>query len=1532
MILICAETRRTDPMIKRLCAVIATIILCLMVVPACAVVYVSIDSPGPQFDGKSWATAYHKIQDGINAATAGDEVWVAAGSYQERITLKAGVNVYGGFPAAGGVWSSRNPRTNISLIDANNQGQAVMSQSTAITPSTHIDGFTIANSNGGCPCGIECSQGSSPTISNNVIMNNNTGIIIDQNASPVILNNTIKQNTSIGIDCHTDLNAIIANNVISGSNTGIQINALTSMSVVNNTIVNNAIGVSWNSLVGIHLSNNIISANTSYGIQGGGTATIIKYNCVFDNKNNYSGISDPTGTNGNISVDPMLANESDDIHIQPDSPCRNNGLNSEVDAAWCDIDGQSRILDGQVDIGADESDGTHYNYTAKPLFTPGSGTYYTPQTVTVTCATEGAVIHYTIDNTDPTETSPVIASGGTVQIDTTTTLKARAWKSGLNPGPQRTGLFKITGTVAAPVISVPSGNYDSALYVTLTCETPGSAIYYSLDGTDPTISGRYYNGTPIRIDRSSVLIAVGKVLDWQTSPQSKATYTLRAPGVIRVKADASGPMHDGQSWDTAYLTLPEAVRTSIYGDEIWVAKGIYTGTTSLARKLSIYGGFAGFETSRSERNTTTNETVLDGENARNLITSDALVDETATIDGFVFRRGNAYYGGAIYSTGGMLNIVNNRFEDCSSNYGGAIDVSKTTATISGNTILRCTGASLAGGIRVYSGNSTIRGNLISGCVSGSGGGGIYLGGDAVVTGNRIIGNNAQSGGGVYCEAYYCTVADNILAGNTADNGGGLYTYGDHASVYGNTIVGNSAINGGGVFVDFALLIKLTNNIVAFNSSGILYKNYSQFNGTLRNNCVFGNTVNYKGMTDPTGTNGNISADPQFAGFAFGDLHIQPGSPCINAGNDSDVQDGSTDIDGQNRIVGAHIDIGADESDGRSWQGTPPVIRVKPDGDDSKDGSSWNLAKRSVQSAINSVITGGEVWVKAGTYHERLVVAPFIRLLGGFNGSEGSSSQRDWTANETLLNADQGGSVITVPGGYLVAVVDGLTLTGGKNSTGGGVKCVGSAVITHNKITGNTAGQGGGIYSQSDSQILENTISANIATNTGFAGSGYGGGLYTEFALAKGNIIADNTASAGGGGIYVWGPYRNNGTHATGYVLSNTILRNSASNGGGIGTYGNDVSVQNNLIVSNVASSSASAMSISSGAYAKLWNNTIVDNHSPNTSAAVETFTYGAMANSIVAFNSAGIASGGNYTYYNNCVFGNSGGNYIGISSNQIIDSLSEDPLFVNAAAGDYRLQTSSKCIDAGTSSWMAADDMDGNPRSKDGNGDGVSKPDIGCYEAPTNYSSIIGAKSLQNGSLVGITDAVITAAQSDRFYVETSDRIHGIGILGSAQSVGKRVTIEGTMTSVDGERLIVPTWIGDNGSAPIPAPWFLNSNSLGGGPIGLQTGVSNWRLVQDGAKEIVSCTGVNNIGLLIKTAGRVGYADDSCFYIDDGSSFDDGRQNTTGIKVLRLPSVSYVPQTGDYVVVTGISSCFNMEAASHYARLIRPVSVDVISE
>ena len=79
-------------------------------------------------------------------------------------------------------------------------------------------------------------------------------------------------------------------------------------------------------------------------------------------------------------------------------------------------------------------------------------------------------------------------------------------------------------------------------------------------------------------------------------------------------------------------------------------------------------------------------------------------------------------------------------------------------------------------------------------------------------------------------------------------------------------------------------------------------------------------------------------------------------------------------------------------------------------------------------------------------------------------------------------------------------------------------------------------------------------------------------------------------------------------------------------------------------------------------------------------------------------------------------------------------NITNDPVFMNFAGGDYRLKAGSPCIDAGTNINLALNtDLPGNSRFLDGNGDGVTNIDIGAYEF--DLWSTVGASWLTSHGL-----------------------------------------------------------------------------------------------------------------------------------------------------------------------------------------------------
>src|SRR5208337_3828054 len=106
----------------------------------------------------------------------------------------------------------------------------------------------------------------------------------------------------------------------------------------------------------------------------------------------------------------------------------------------------------------------------------------------------GVTIYYTTDGTTPTINSTPYT--GSITISTTTTLQAIAAGNGYGAGSAAFGIYKI-GAVA-PTMSPNPYTYSTPQTVTLADASPGVTIYYTTDGSTPTIHSTPYTG-PITI-------------------------------------------------------------------------------------------------------------------------------------------------------------------------------------------------------------------------------------------------------------------------------------------------------------------------------------------------------------------------------------------------------------------------------------------------------------------------------------------------------------------------------------------------------------------------------------------------------------------------------------------------------------------------------------------------------------------------------------------------------------------------------------------------------------------------------------------------------------------------------------------------------------------------------------------------------------------------------------------------------------------------------------------------------------------------
>jgi hypothetical protein len=161
-----------------------------------------------------------------------------------------------------------------------------------------------------------------------------------------------------------------------------------------------------------------------------------------------------------------------------------------------------------------------------PKISPNGGTYYTPQTVTITDKTVGAAIHYTLDGSTPTAGSPVYS--GQFAVSSTQTVRAAA----IAPGGTISAIATTTYTVLppppapTPVITPAPGTYTTRQVIHIADSLIGATVYYTTDGTTPTTSSPIY-GASFWLNATGTVQAIAiKPGSNSVSPTASNAYTI----------------------------------------------------------------------------------------------------------------------------------------------------------------------------------------------------------------------------------------------------------------------------------------------------------------------------------------------------------------------------------------------------------------------------------------------------------------------------------------------------------------------------------------------------------------------------------------------------------------------------------------------------------------------------------------------------------------------------------------------------------------------------------------------------------------------------------------------------------------------------------------------------------------------------------------------------------------------------------------------------------------------------------------------
>jgi predicted outer membrane repeat protein len=954
-------------------------------------IYVDDNATGAN-DGTSWVDAYNYLQDALTAAQYGDEIWVAQGIYTsdhgggntpgDRTATLQLINVvaikggYAGFgepdPDVRDITAYETTLSgDVGIVGKGTDNSYHVITGSGTDTTAVLDGFIITggNANGSYPDymgGGMYSNSGNPTLINCTFINNSArdygGGMYSWGGSPILTNCTFTRNSS---------------DILGG---GIYYGDATSATLTNCTFSGNSADYGGGGIYtpsGIKMTNCILWANWSRGgmyeraqVVSWSLRSSVNYCCIQGLTGNFGGV-------GNTGSDPMFVGEPSsgpdgvwgtvdddfiDLHLSCVSPCLDAGTNvTTPPLPSTDPDGNPRIVNGTVDMGAYEGSNQAFVIGSAPALVPEGGTAVF--TVALSCEPSDSIDVTVTNHSGDTDIS--IESGGLLRFDST--------------------------NFSEPQIVVVAAAEDSD----------------RLEGA-------------ARLGINAADVSYTEVVAWEVENDvgDVVFVDINATGTNDGTSwrDAFNHMQDA-------ITFVYRVRWAV--DEIRAGQGIYKpdhgagislgdreAAFQLVSDVAIKGGYAGVgEPDPNARDIELYETILSGdlsgddvdvaelrdllddprraENSYHVVMG-RRTDATAVLDGFTIISGNAngpqhpeilMLGGGMYNNRGKPTVRNCTFKDNSAVKGGGLYNVDSSPAMSKCTFTRNYARWDGGGMFNSGSNPSLINCTFSKNVSGEGGGMFNIASSPILTNCTFRNNSGYEGGGISNFDSSPMVMNCMFGGNSAVWGGGIYNYESDLMMTNCIVSGNKARwSGGGMdiwvgmpsppgpcFMNRTCNITLTNCTFAENQSmsgralacgscdglfpsKVQIANCILWDGGDEIRNYDGSTINvyYSDVWDGFLGEGNIDSDPLFVDPGYwalrddpnnvvepndpnaiwidGDYHLLAGSPCIDTGDPNYVPEpNETDMDGRPRVIGGRIDIGAYEY----MHSIPAEVRIIP---------------------------------------------------------------------------------------------------------------------------------------------------------------------------------------------------------------------------------------------------------------------------------------------------------------------------------------------------------------------------------------------------------------------------------------------------------------------------------------------------------------------------------------------------------------------------------------------------------------------------
>lgn len=573
--------------------------------------------------------------------------------------------------------------------------------------------------------------------------------------------------------------------------------------------------------------------------------------------------------------------------------------------------------------------------------------------------------------------------------------------------------------------------------------------------------------------------------------------------VIYVNAASISPDQDGLTWATAFNEIAEGIQAAGLAGipEVWVAAGRYgesrsnAGVLQLTDGLRLYGGFAGVESERDQRDVDANSTIIDGAtaNAGNPAKSVVVGAQGAILDGFIITgaRGGEF-GGGMFNFNVSPTVRNCIFVDneVTGFGGGMFNLSESGLAVT-PVIVNCrfffNRAGQSGGAMLnqnalafveectFTGNRAVNGGAVfnldipesdftplrrldflhctfSGNESATGGAMANFKADAIVTGCTFDENTAtENGGAVFNNDASPRIDKSIFTGNSAaGSAGAIFTLGSGTDTTTAPVLVNSILSGndagevgGALFVvDASILVSnctILNNAALSQGTAIsaLGSDVSILNSILWGNNPTGNdAIDARSSTLQV----SFSALQESTGgtgnifadpLVGADYHLLEGSPCIDRGTDT----------GAAALGGVTDDFEGDLRGPASGRGSYDIGADESDFLPSGEGEGEGEGEGGLESVSLTFPSNGATLILAGA-------APGPLPVRATTNAPADTASVRFFVDGALL-----GSALSNP--YAVTIADTNVLANGDHTIGATAQGFGSGVLSANDAIGVT---------------------------------------------------------------------------------------------------------------------------------------------------------------------------------------------------------------------------------------------------------------------------------------------------------------------------------------------------------------------------------------------------------------------------------------------------------------------------------------------